>query len=371
MRPLRVGIFTEVYRPIRNGVVGSVETLLHELTKRGVDATCSAPWYPGSDAGGPRVRRLASLPLPTRTGYRLVLPYAPIDRTRTILHAHSPFVTGELARRAARVAAIPLVFTYHTRLEAYAHYAPLAAGVARAGLRALARRYANAADVVVVPTHAIARDLRGIGVRSRIEVVPTGIDVAAFAGAAREREMRARLGAAGDASLVLCVGRLAREKNVPLALAAFAALRDPHARLALVGEGPERGRFEAHARELGIAARVCFAGAIDSARMAAVYAAGDALLFSSTTETQGLVICEALAAALPIVAVATPVTTELLAANARIVAADPRALAAALADVLAGRRPAPPPRAALARLDRRAMTDRLLEIYASAEVTDH
>src|ERR1700722_2436483 len=128
---MRVAFFTECYHPIVNGIVASIDGLRAGLRARGVDVTTFAPAFPAwieRDAG---VVRMPSLPLPTATGYRLCVPVLSADARRRlqqtdVLHAHSPFMTGWRAVAHARRRHVPLVFTYHTRIDAYAHYAPFA-----------------------------------------------------------------------------------------------------------------------------------------------------------------------------------------------------------------------------------------------------
>ena len=126
---VRVGFFTECYRPIVNGVVASIDALHDGLRAHGVEVTTIAPHFPRFVDDVRDVVRLPSLPLPTQTAYRLCVPYLSADDRRRmrgidLVHAHSPFVTGWMGAAYARRRNIPLVFTYHTRLDAYAHYAP-------------------------------------------------------------------------------------------------------------------------------------------------------------------------------------------------------------------------------------------------------
>jgi glycosyltransferase involved in cell wall biosynthesis len=221
-------------------------------------------------------------------------------------------------------------------LEAYAHYVPFEARATQRAARALTRRFANAADAVIVPTNAMARRLRELGVHARIEVLPSGIDVAKFSAGRRRESVRARLGAHAHAPLILCVGRLGREKNVELALEAFAALGNDRARLAIVGDGPHRASLERLARRLGIAERTTFALEFARGALPDVYASADVFLFTSGSETQGLVLVEAMAARLPIVAVDTPQTRDVLAEAGRLAPGNPAALAAGLRAHFAG-----------------------------------
>ncbi|MBD5654414.1 MAG: glycosyltransferase, partial [Candidatus Eremiobacteraeota bacterium] len=313
MNALRVGIFTECYRPIQNGIVASLDALAGALRRHGHLPLFVTPEMPGYLDLTDDVVRVPSLPLPTRTSYRLTVPYLPRALgALSIVHTHSPFVTGFLGLRSARRAGVPLVFTYHTQLEAYAHYVPFEPHATRGVATQLTRAYANAADVVIVPTAAMERRLRDCGVRVRIEVVPSGIDVALFAQGRRDASMRARLGASGDERLILSVGRLGREKNIELALEAFARLGDARARLAIVGDGTHRPALERLAVSLGIARRTVFAREFARESLPDAYASCDAFVFPSRSETQGLVLVEALAAGARIVAVDTPQTRDVV-----------------------------------------------------------
>jgi len=367
VRTFRVGLFTECYRPIQNGIVASVDTLALALRAHGHDAIVVTPEMPGYRDGVADVVRVPSLPLPTRTAYRLTVPYLPRALgALSIVHTHSPFVTGWLGARAARRAGVPLVFTYHTQLEAYAHYVPFETHATRSAATQLTRAYANSADAVIVPTAAMERRLRELGVRARIAVVPSGIDVAEFARGRRSAAMRARLGARDDEALILSVGRLGREKNVELALEAFARLDHPRARLAIVGDGAHRDALERAAARLGIGARTTFAREFARSDLPDAYASCDAFVFPSRSETQGLVLVEALAAGASVVAVDTPQTRDVLGDAGTLVPEDRDAMAAALGRTLAGGRSDPSFGAAVAaRFDGDRLGEEVIALYRS------
>lgn len=365
VQPSSVVHFAECYRPIVNGIVASVDCARDGLAAAGVDVTIVAPHFP-HESFDPDVVRLSSLRLPTATGYRLCLPFvARAARERiaraSVVHVHSPFVTGWLGANFARRHGIPLIFTYHTRLDEYAHYAPFAPGAARTALTALTRAFANRADAVIVPTAAMLQRLRAIGVRSRIDVIASPIDVARFIAGRRTAEARATLHARDGERVVLCVSRIAKEKR--LALAIEALVHAPALRLAIVGDGPDRAALEARAAMLGVRDRVHFAGTLQPSALPDLYASSDAFVFPSTSETQGLVLVEALAAGLPVVAADSAVNSEVLGGFGRLVAADPRALAAALETAV--RSPRDPAAAALVarRFDPAGQTAALLALY--------
>jgi glycosyltransferase involved in cell wall biosynthesis len=217
--------------------------------------------------------------------------------------------------------------------------------------------------MVIVPTVAMESRLRELGVRSSIAVVPSSIDVERFAAGRRSPAIRALLGAIDDAPLALVVSRLAREKNLELAIEALAFSRYARARLAIVGDGPHRAALEARAREVGVASRLSFVGALPSAALPDVYASGDVFVFPSTSETQGLVLAEALAAGLRVVATDTPASRDVLAGGGRLVPPDPAAFARAFDWAAAAGRDESAVRLAHSRYSVELQTQRVLEVY--------
>ncbi|MGB6602521.1 MAG: glycosyltransferase [Candidatus Cybelea sp.] len=342
MEPLRVGFFTEIYRPVVNGVVASVEALAEGLRARGHEVYCFAPRMPGyEEADGP-VFRMPSLPLPTRTPYRLTLPLVSrrnlngIIKRLSIVHVHSPFVTGWMGTRYARRYGMPLVYTYHTQLEAYAHYVPFEPNATRFAAAALTRAFANQADAVVVPTPAMATRLRQLGVTVRLEVIPSGIDVARFGAGRRDESLRARIGVGARDQLLLFVGRLAKEKNVELLLRALALAGDDSLKLVIAGDGPLRQDLERQAREARVGASTHFLGAVGQDDLPNLYASSDAFVMPSMTETQGLVLAEALAAGACVIASDAPQNRDVLGDAGRLVPATAEAFASAFRELTAG-----------------------------------
>jgi len=368
---MRVGFFTEVYRPVVNGVVASIDTLADGLRTRGHQVYCFAPHVPGySEADGP-VFRMPSLPLPTATPYRLTLPLVSRRNLNTVIkrlsliHVHSPFVTGWMGLRYARRYGIPLVYTYHTQLEAYAHYVPFEPNATRFAASQLTRAFANMADAVIVPTPAMGTRLRDLGVAVRIDVVPSGVDLHAFGSGRRDAALRGRVGLRPGERLALCVSRLAKEKNLELLLQALALAPDLPLRLVIAGDGPARDELLARARALGIAERTNFLGVVARERLPDLYASCDVFCMPSTTETQGLVQAEALAAGAYVIAADAPQNRDVLGAAGRLIPATPAAFAAALREIPAAREPeaADIARAAAARFSVETQLDRTLELY--------
>jgi glycosyltransferase involved in cell wall biosynthesis len=262
--------------------------------------------------------------------------------------------------RLARRHGIPLVFTYHTQLEEYAHYVPFERTATRRAATTLTRTYANLADRVIVPTSAMEARLRGLGVTAPIAVIPTGIDVERFAAGRRSDTLRARFGAS---KLVLLVSRLAREKNIDLAIQALGGLEDPGVHLALAGDGPERAGLAELARAAGVEERVHFLGHIPRMELPDLYASCDAFVFPSFTETQGLVLAEALVCGLPVVAVDTPQSRDALEGHGLLVSPHSDAVAWGIGEALRIEPNQSAAHLALKRFSLGLQADRTIEIY--------
>jgi glycosyltransferase involved in cell wall biosynthesis len=267
-----------------------------------------------------------TLPLVSRRNRRAI-----INRL-DVLHAHSPFVTGWMAVRYARRLRVPLVYTYHTQLEEYAHYVPFEPNATRRAASTLTRGFSNLADAVIVPTESMREHLVDLGVTVRVEVIPSGIDLRHFSAGTRSGALRSQLGVRAGERMLLFVSRLAREKNVELLLDAVRASSVP-VRLVIAGDGPERTMLEQRAAEHGIADRIRFLGSVERERLPDLYASADAFVFPSVTETQGLVLVEALAAGALVIAADAPPVREVLGGAGRLVAPEARAFASAFADV--------------------------------------
>jgi glycosyltransferase involved in cell wall biosynthesis len=307
---MRVGLFTNNYLPFRGGVTTAVETLRAGLEATGHDVWVFAPGARGAVADSPQVLRYPSVPAPTYPGFSLALPWSAriAQRARALdldlFHAHHPFLLGVAARRLARRLRRPLVFTYHTRYEKYAHYVPLPRRLVACAAVRLACRFANAADLVVAPSEHMAETLRTRGVRTPLAVIPTGVPLDLFSPGDRSEARRA-LGLPDTDPLCLYVGRLDREKSVGHLIGAFAGIASAvsGSRFVLVGQGSYESALRRQAEASPVRDRIAFVGGMSREALPAFYRAADLFLFASETETQGLVLAEAHAAGLPAVAV--------------------------------------------------------------------
>ena len=326
---MRVAIFSESYLPYLSGVTVSVDTLARGLGGLGHQVLVVAPrpaedGGPGAAADGPgpgpdpEVAWLPSYHVPPApTGYRMPVPVLSEALRRAVafdpdvVHAHSPFVSGVMARAVARRTGAPLVFTHHTRFGDYGHYLGPLASVSRRAVGAWLDAWWRGCAAIVAPSDDLAREIRAaLGERRRpiLRVIPTGIDVASIA-ALPEGHPRRRAGWVPGESLVLVtLGRVAPEKSVDVLVEAFvrASRRRPRLRLLFVGGGPAEDEVRARAAAAGVADRVHVMGRLPRMEALALVKACDVFIFGSQTETQGLVLAEALAAGLPVVALDGP-----------------------------------------------------------------
>jgi 1,2-diacylglycerol 3-alpha-glucosyltransferase len=324
---MRILLTTESYLPYLSGVTVSVDALARGLGALGHDVLVLAP-RPAGDARPepvgspgpePRYAWLASYQLPSvvPAGYRM--PWPPLRTAAArealafrpdVVHAHSPFVTGILAQRLAGRLDVPLVFTHHTRFTDYGHYlGPLARIGARATDAYLRHFWASCA-AIVAPSQDLAAEIRGRLAPTQAEcvhVIPTGIDVEAIQ-AAEPIDPRASAGWAPDSLVVASLGRLAREKSPEIVLdaVALAAAEVPELRLLVIGGGPVEGDLRSRASRPDLAGHVHLTGALPRSEALARLRGAEVFAFASRTETQGLVLAEALAAGLPAVAVDGP-----------------------------------------------------------------
>jgi 1,2-diacylglycerol 3-alpha-glucosyltransferase len=351
---VRVLFISDVYFPRVNGVSTSIRTFREDLRAHGVETSLIAPAYASAaSAAGAEVpdehgvlrvpaSRVPGDPEDRRMRWRALtraldaLAQAEFD----LVHIHTPFVAHYAGVRFARRANIAALATYHTFFEEYLHhYLPV---LPRACGRLLARTFTRsqcaAVQALIAPSEPMRAVLLGYGVSTPIHVLPTGLAADRFR-AGDAAAFRARAGIAPGRPLVTYIGRVAHEKNIGFLVQAFAEVRRsvPQALLVIAGEGPARVALRAQVAALGLAAHVHFAGYLDrDSALLDCYAAADVFVFASRTETQGLVLLEAMAQGAPVVSTAELGTRSILVpgSGALVVPEERAAFAAAVVRVL-------------------------------------
>ena len=305
LRNMRVAIVTETYPPEVNGVamtiarmVAGLQVRQHQvqlvrLRQHPDDSPASRPNFEEVLKPGVAIPRYDALKMGLPAKRALVRLWS--VRRPDIVHIVTEGPLGWSALAAARKLKLAVSTDFHTNFHTYTkHYG---IGWLKNPIAAYLRRFHNQALCTMVPTESMRGELEQLGMKN-LRVVARGVDTALFSPRHRSLQLRASWGA-GSADLVaLYVGRLAPEKNLPLVLSAFEAMRtvNPRLRLVLVGDGPDRADLQA--RYPGHV----FTGMHVGPELAAHFASGDIFLFPSTTETYGNVTMEAMASGLAVVA---------------------------------------------------------------------
>ncbi len=321
---MRVLMISDVYFPRVNGVATSIQTFRRGLHAAGHETVLIAPEYPGAQTDG----ESGILRVPSR-----YLPRDPEDRAMKVgairalrpqierlepdlVHIQTPFIAHYQGTALARALRIPVIESYHTYFEEYLHhYVPL---LPRAVMRFVARRFTvsqcNVLDALVVPSRAMEQALLEYGVRCPMHIIPTGMEMERFAGGDGAR-FRTQLGIAPGQPVLVHVGRIAHEKNIEFLFRMFALVvrSKPGAVFVVAGEGPALPSCKAYVRSLGLTDPVRFVGYLAREReLLDCYRAGDLFVFSSRTETQGLVLLEAMALGTPVVSTAHMGTADIV-----------------------------------------------------------
>lgn len=312
----KIAFFSNNYFPFISGVTISIERLATGLRDRWHKVHIFAPDYPGFDKANSDCTRVKTLfAFGTKGEFRLTNPFQTTIRKKfsqfkpDLVHVHHPFWLGSVGLWLAKRHKIPVIYTYHTRLEMYAHYVPLPGALFRNVISHLiVRRFCNKCDGVIVPTYSTEEYLRLNGVKSRICVQPSGVEFERFNKPHQlsRRQLRQQLGIGNDELVLISVSRLGREKNIKFLIDAIDPLRlttDKPFRLVLAGEGDDRAYLENRVQQKQLQDQVRFVGAVSPDMLPAYYQMADIFVFASKSETQGMVILEAMSAGLPVVAI--------------------------------------------------------------------
>ncbi len=309
---MKIAVLTDTYLPTVDGVVNSLLTTRKALESLGHEVFVLAPEdkkhlnYEDSNTIYLRAREFKRYP-----GYRLVslLPGKEVKFLREteidVIHTHGVAAMGAKSIWSAHTLKIPMVLTFHTMvLDALNWYNPigLRTGFMEFATKSWIRYLLHRCYGVIAPTSAILQELRLLAPKMRItDIIPTGVDHQRFNPNIDGSEVRKKWRLDGH-ELILHVGRVAPEKNLNMLFEAFAALKKKRdsAKLMLVGRGPAIPHCVRTAKLNGISEDVIFAGFVSDEKLPEYYAACDAFAITSTFETQGLVVLEAMASGKPV-----------------------------------------------------------------------
>jgi glycosyltransferase involved in cell wall biosynthesis len=304
---MKIAFFTDTYYPQVNGLVTSIHTSKVELERMGHQVEIYAPFL-GPFDDGPDIFRLAGFVYIPQPEYTFVLPWGKGYRLSKlkpsgvqVIHSHAMFGSGFVALMCAWRQKLPLLMTYHTLFEDYVHYFPyLPARFVKWVNKVLTRWMCHRCSLVIAPTPAIKAVLEGYGARTRIEVLPTGLNREVFQ---KSGATKADFGADADTLLLSCAGRTGREKKMDLLLEALAKVdaKVPQWRLVIAGDGPERAHLQEQIDRLGFHDKVQILGYVPRAKVLDLMEASDLFTFPSVTETQGMVVIEAMGRGTPVI----------------------------------------------------------------------
>ncbi len=332
---MRIAMMTNNYKPYIGGVPISIDRLAQGLRKLGHIVYIFAPDYPGGCDDDPYVIRYGSFSRKLKGDVRIPNCFDPIieDIFRfldiDIIHVHHPMIIGQAALYLGRKYHIPVVYTYHTRYEMYLHYltpyANLQTWVQKSGgtllpqigdkllqsvrehlVPGFIRRFVNRCNMVIAPSHTMEQHLDSMGIKTPIEVAPTGLPDSAFNPDPHTAAFLRQQLLNGKKYLFCTVSRLSEEKNLSFMLEGLACLKKRIGdcfQIVFLGDGPKKMDLINQADLLGIGNCVSFLGCVPNERLSSYYCACDAFLFTSLSETQGIVLLEAMAAGCPVVAV--------------------------------------------------------------------
>lgn len=307
---MRIVMMTNTYLPHVGGVARSVDSFAQEFRRLGHRVLVVAPTFEGCPVDEENIFRVPAIQHFNGSDFSVRIPVpgllAPVldDFGPQIVHAHHPFLLGDTALRIAALRNLPIVFTHHTMYERYTHYVPGDSPTIQRFIVELATEYANLCDHIIAPSESIRDILVQRGVTTPVSAVPTGIDPAKFArgdGAAA----RKKHGVPAGAFVVGHVGRLAPEKNLAFLAHAVADFLDQRrdAHFLVVGSGSSEDEIKSIFARRQLSDRLHTTGSLTGQDLADAYHAFDVFAFASKSETQGMVLAEAMTAGIPVVAI--------------------------------------------------------------------
>ena len=317
-------MISDVHFPRVNGVSTSIHTFQQELSAIGHEVHLVAPDYSGGHEPVPHISRIESRTVMLDPEDRFMkakkiydlMPHFKAMKFE-LVHIQTPFSAHYAGIKLARELGIPCVETYHTFFEEYLyHYVPLLPKfITKSITRRFSRSQCNAVNAVIVPSLAMGNVLKNYGCESPIHISPTGIQLEKF-GAGDGVRFCQKHGIPPERPVLLHIGRVAHEKNIGFLLEVVHRLKAdyPDILFIICGEGPAKKSLEQQVNRLELAGNVRFVGYLErETELIDCYRAADVFIFASRTETQGLVLLEAMALGVPVVSTAVMGTIDIVA----------------------------------------------------------
>jgi len=321
---MRIAFFTNCYKPLVNGVVTSIVSLKEAYERKGHETYVFAPQVDGYIDQEKNVFRYRSINLTKKVKYPIAIPLSfrakkvISEFNPDIIHIHHPFVLSSPAIMYGKKLGIPKILTLHTQYERYAYYiAPIPEKLTQEAIKRIIFNLAYKIDCITTPSGSMKELIKSYGIKNRIEVIPNAIDLDPF----RQKdelkcsEIRKRYNLKEDDKIILYVGRVAQEKSIDKIIEALAITKRKgisNVRLLIVGGGPAIEELKNLVRSLQIEEQVIFTGEVKNEEIRHYYKIAYLFTIASTTETFGIVIIEALASGIPVLAVKAPGAVDIL-----------------------------------------------------------
>ena len=320
---MKIGFFTNTYLPVPYGMETSIESFQRNLEKLGHEVFVFAPYYKGYKDKNPRVFRFRAVKIFRKKEVYFPFPFLPKDhRLRDILkikfdiiHAHSPFSMGLFAKHISSKQKIPFVYTHHIQYAEYAKLYFKKRLIPPSLARIWSKWFSDLADLVIAPSSKIKHNLEEYGVRKKITVLATGINTDVFKiSKSAKKTLRKKIKVSSRNKILLFVGRIELEKNPGFLIEVLSRILKfrKDVVLLMIGEGSYVEELKKKAKKLKIEKSVVFLGKVPHPEIPLYYQGTDIFVFSSLTETQGIIMLEAAACGLPIVALYDKVFTDVV-----------------------------------------------------------
>jgi 1,2-diacylglycerol 3-alpha-glucosyltransferase len=296
---MHIGFFTDTFLPQKNGVVTSLLSTGAELVRRGHEVSVFCPRTSVKKQEGMTIYSYPAVTFKPYPEFKIAVPQGreqvpPLD----LVHSHSPFTMGFFGWRVSKFQKIPRVTTFHTLLSEYVRYvAPVGKKIMEKVVWKYCEIFYNKQQGIIAPSQALKKVLKEHGIKRNISIIPTGIDTGFFRPEKKETA-REKLGLEPGEKIFLSLGRLGHEKNIDIILKAF---ENVEGKLIIAGRGPAATKLRRLRDRLGLKKKVSFPGYVPEKLKPRYYSAADAFVIASTSETQALVVVEAMACGCPVI----------------------------------------------------------------------
>jgi len=321
---MKIAFFTNCYKPLINGVVTSIVSLKDAYERKGHETYVFAPKVEDYIDQEKNVFRYRSINLTSKVKYPLPIPLSfrakkvITEFNPDIVHIHHPFLLSSQAIMYGKKLGIPKILTLHTQYEQYAYYvAPIPQIITQEAIKIIVSSLAYKIDCITTPSESMKDLIKSYGIENRIEVIPNAIHLASFKeeNELKRLEIKKKYNLKEDDKIILYVGRIAWEKSIDKIIEALAIIKRKgisKVKFLLVGKGPAMDELRQLVQSLGVEEEVIFTGAVSNEEIQHYYKIAYLFTIASTSETFGIVIIEALASGIPVLAVRAPGAVDIL-----------------------------------------------------------